>query len=295
MAFLSAESPDLPELLDALDIELLWHPSLSALPPRAHAGLVERIKNGEQRLDILVVEGAVIRGPAGTGMYHAAEDNPRKNTLVALARKANIVVALGTCACFGGIGVDTEIQSTGLQYQGRKRGGILGEQFLSGKGLPVINLAGCPCHHDVIASALYSLATGQPLELDEYQRPLEWYGLLVHQGCTRNEYHEYRVEEEDFGEVGCMFFHLGCHGPLVPGPCNKLLWSRRSSKTRVGAPCLGCTDPDFPPKYAFFETRNTAGIPTVLPWGMNRAHYLAYKGMAAAAAPERLKKRLTRI
>ena len=30
-------------------------------------------------------------------------------------------------------------------------------------------------------------------------------------------------------------------------------------------------------------------------WHVNRAHYLAYKGMAAAAAPDRLKTRKTRI
>ena len=84
-----------------------------------------------------------------------------------------------------------------------------------------------------------------------------------------------------------MFFHLGCHGPLVHGPCNKLLWSKRSSKTRVGVPCFGCTRPDFPQRYPFFETRNIEGIPIELPEGISRAHYMAYKGMAAAAAPRK--------
>jgi len=115
--------------------------------------------------------------------------------------------------------------------------------------------------------------------------------VMVHQGCTRNEYHEYRVEEVKFGERGCLFFYMGCHGPLVTGPCNKILWNRRSSKTRVGVPCFGCTRPDFPQPYPFFETRNIEGIPLELPDGVSRAHYLAYKGMAAAAAPERLIKR----
>jgi hydrogenase small subunit len=119
--------------------------------------------------------------------------------------------------------------------------------------------------------------------------------MMVHQGCTRNEYHEYRVEERKFGEKGCMFFHLGCHGPLVHGPCNKLLWNNRSSKTRVGVPCFGCTRPDFPQQYPFFQTRNIEGIPIELPEGISRAHYMAYKGMAAAAAPKRLKTRKTGI
>jgi hydrogenase small subunit len=88
---------------------------------------------------------------------------------------------------------------------------------------------------------------------------------------------------------------MGCHGPLVTGPCNKILWNRRSSKTRVGVPCFGCTRPDFPQHYAFFETRNIEGIPIDLPDGVSRAHYMAYKGMAAAAAPKRLLKRKTGI
>ena len=103
------------------------------------------------------------------------------------------------------------------------------------------------------------------------------------------------MEDADFGKRGCLFFHLGCRGPLTHGPCNKLLWSRRSSKTRVGVPCVGCTRPDFPPPHPFFRTRNIAGIPLDLPEGVDRAHYMAYKGMAAAAAPERLRERKSRI
>ena len=41
-----------------------------------------------------------------------------------------------------------------------------------------------------------------------------------------------------------------------------------------------------------FETQL---FPFELPEGISRAHYLAYKGMAAAAAPERLKTRKTEI
>jgi hydrogenase small subunit len=182
-----------------------------------------------------------------------------------------------------------------MQFLREEKGGFLGEEFTSASGMPVVNLPGCPCHCDVVAGTLVAIASGAQLELDEYNTPEEWYGMMVHQGCTRNEYHEYRVEERKFGEKGCMFFHLGCHGPLVRGPCNKMLWNNRSSKTRVGVPCFGCTRPDFPQQYPFFQTRNIEGIPIELPEGISRAHYMAYKGMAAAAAPKRLKTRKTGI
>jgi hydrogenase small subunit len=295
MAFLNTARPDVPTLLQSLDVELLWHPSLSNLSPKEHVDLLHSLQEGETPLDVLVVEGPVIRGPAGTGMFDARGGRPRRDLVAALARKAGHVIALGTCASFGGFGVGGEIDATGLQFTRTERGGLLGADFRSGSGMPVINLSGCPCHHDVLGGTLMTLLAGAPPQLDEFQRPLEWYGMTVHQGCTRNEYHEYRVEEESFGDRGCLFFHMGCHGPLASGPCNKHLWNGQSSKTRAGVPCFGCTSPDFPPAYPFFYTRNIEGIPLALPKGVNRAHYMAYKVMAAAAAPQRLKNRDTEV
>lgn len=294
-SFLNVESPDALELFDMLDIELLWHPSLSNHSPTTHRAITEQIIAGNQPLDILCVEGSVLHGPAGTGLFDTMFGTAKKDWLTNLAQQARFVIAIGTCATFGGFGVKGEIEASGLQFCQWDKGGLLGADFISAGGLPVINLAGCPCHPNVITGTLSMLLSGVALSLDNINRPLNWYGLTIHQGCTRNEYHEYRIEENQFGEKGCLFFHVGCHGPLVYGPCNKLLWNRRSSKTRVGVPCFGCTRPDFPQAFPFFETRNIEGIPLHLPDGVSRAHYLAYKGMAAAAAPERLKQRKTMI
>lgn len=291
----NADSPDAAQLFEMLNIELLWHPSLSLNQDGDLQDLNARLLSGEKKLDVLCIEGAIIRGPGGTGMYDTIDGHPKKDLAASLAKKADYILAIGTCASFGGIGAGSEIEAIGLQFLKTDKGGLLGKDFKTGSGLPVINLPGCPCHSDVITGTLSLLASDIPIELDEFQTPSEWYSMMVHQGCTRNEYHEYRVEEKQFGEKGCMFFYLGCHGPLVRGPCNKLLWNRRSSKTRVGVPCFGCTRPDFPQPYPFFETRNIEGIPIELPSGVNRPHYMAYKGMAAAAAPKRLKERKTGI
>jgi hydrogenase small subunit len=236
-----------------------------------------------------------MRGPGGTGMFDTAGSRPKKDLCSVLAGKAKYVLAVGTCASFGGIPGHDQVEGTGLQFDHERRGGFLGSEFKSKSDFPVINISGCPMHPDVLSGILSLLADDLPLELDELQRPLPWYGMIVHQGCTRNEYHEYRVEEKEFGERGCLFFYLGCHGPLTYGPCNKLLWNGHSSKPRTGIPCFGCTSPDFPKQYDFFRTRNIEGIPLNLPEGVQRAHYLVYKGMAAVAAPKRLKMRKTEI
>ncbi|MEW6365602.1 MAG: NADH:ubiquinone oxidoreductase [Acidobacteriota bacterium] len=294
-SFLNVDPLDATTLLELLGVDVLWHPALSNGSANVHQRILDQLLSGRQPLDVLCLEGSILRGPGGTGMYDLMFGKPKKDLLAALAQKARFVVAIGTCASFGGVGAEHEVEAVGMQFLRTAKGGFMGEEFRAGSGLPVINLPGCPCHPSVVAGALSALVAGTPLDLDQYQRPLDWYGIMVHQGCTRNEYHEYRVEEVEFGEKGCLFFHRGCHGPLAQGPCNKLLWNGHSSKTRVGVPCQGCTRPDFPQRYAFFQTRNIEGIPIELPDGIGRAHYLAYKGMAAAAAPQRLRDRTTNI
>lgn len=295
MSLLNAEAPDLLEALEALDLEVLWHPSLSDRSPASHAELRHELTTGARPLDVLVIEGAVIRGPTGTGFYDTIHGRPKKDLVAALAARARFVIAAGTCASFGGVSGAAEIEATGLQFFQEERGGFFGVDFRSTEGWPVINLPGCPCHPSVVVGTLTALVRGESLPLDPLQCPHEWYDVLIHQGCTRNEYHEYRVEETDFGQKGCLFFHMGCRGPLAYGVCNKILWNRRHSKTRAGVPCFGCTHPTFPQKTPFFATPNIEGLPLVLPDGVDRAHYMAYKGMAAAAAPQRLKDRETGV
>lgn len=295
LSLLNAEEPDLVTLLKSLDVRILWQPSLSTGTHIEHREILDALVSGRERLDLLCVEGAVIRGPAGTGMFETIEGQPKKDLLAQLAAQAQYIIGVGTCATFGGVSADCEVEACGLQFNKRQKGGFLGSDFVTKSGMPVINLPGCPCHPDVVTGTFTAIAREKPIPLNEYNCPTTWYNMLVHQGCTRNEYHEYRVEDWDFGTKGCMFFHLGCQGPLAHGTCNKRLWNSRSSKTRVGVPCFGCTQPDFPQESPFFETPNIEGIPTKLPDGVDRAHYMAYKGMAAAAAPDRLTKRDTEV
>ena len=295
MSLLSAESPSILEALQMLDIQLLWHPSLSNGSHLDHARIIEEITAAGRPLDYLCVEGAVITGPEGSGMFERTRGRAKQDLVADLAHQARHVIAVGTCSSFGGISADCEVEATGLQFKKEHPDGFLGANFTTGAGNCVINLPGCPCHPEVVIGTLTALSEGRALDLDRYNRPVEWFGMMVHQGCTRNEYHEYRIEERDFGEKGCLFFHLGCQGPLVYGPCNKLLWNRRSCKTRVGVPCFGCVSPAFPQETPFFETPNIEGLPFNLPDGVDRAHYMAYKSMAAAAAPERLIIRKTKV
>jgi len=296
LAITGSKIPNMSKLYRYYELEYLWHPSVSSGINGSFESVISDIETGKTSLDILCVEGSCITAPDGTGEYDTLSGEPRINIIRKLAEKAGYVLAVGTCASFGGVTADEEFsEATGLQFLKDKPGGLLSPDFRSGSGYPVINLPGCPVMPAALEHLLAMICESRKIDLDYYNMPETWYNVLVHQGCTRNEYHEFRVEETEFGQNGCLFFYLGCRGPMTYSPCNKTLWNRRNSKPRAGMPCVGCTNPLFPLKTAFFETRNIEGVPLDLPEGMDRAHYLAYKTMAAASAPLRLKKRITKI
>ena len=292
MALLCAENPSIEQLLRQGGIELLWHPSLSGAGADL-ARLIEAIEAGAQTLDILCVEGSIVTGPNGTGMFDSFRKRPKMDIVRALADKAGAVVAMGTCAAFGGIPAsgNNPTDSLGMQFERENKGGLLPFEWRSSRGLPVINVAGCPAHPDTIVRTLALLARDLPVELDGLNRPAAFYSSLVHQGCTRNEYHEYDIEDTALGGRGCMYFNLGCKGPSTQAVCNTTLWNGRSSKTRAGVPCFGCTAPGFPAEGDLFKTEKIADVPVKMPLGVARGQYMAYKNLAKAAAPERVRSR----
>ncbi len=277
-------------------IELLWHASLSTISFTEHNNLLKKIEDDELELDILCVEGNVVTGPNGSGMFDSFMGKPKKDLIEMLAHKAKYVIAVGTCASFGGFGShENEMGGIGLQFHHKDKGGFLGKDFKTKSGYPVINLPGCPIHPNSLTVLIEEIVSGIKVDLTGLNSIDEIYNYTVHQGCTRNEYHEYKVEENQFGERGCLFFHLGCKGPTTHSSCNKYLWNEVNSKTRAGVPCFGCARPDFPQEHPFFKTPSIVDTPIELPRGVDRAHYLAYKDMAAAAAPKRLKFRIQKV
>ena len=292
MALLCAENPTIEQLVKAGTIEVLWHPSLSSGDADLGA-LIAAIEAGEQRLDLLCIEGSIITGPQGTGMFDSYRKRPKMDIVRALAAHAGHVVAMGTCAAFGGIPASgsNPTDSIGLQFDRDKQGGLLAWDRRAKSGTPVINVAGCPAHPETIVRTLAMLARDLPMELDGLNRPAVFFSSMVHQGCTRNEYHEYDVEETELGGRGCMYFNLGCKGPSTQAVCNTTLWNGRSSKTRAGVPCFGCTAPNFPAEGDLFRTEKIADVPIKMPLGVARGQYMAYKNLAKAAAPVRVRGR----
>jgi len=288
MAILSAGSPDFASLFADHGIDLLWHPSLSHTGTQGQA--LDRVLTGETDLTYLCVEGSIVTGPRGTGLYDTHRGTPKMEIVRRLAERARYVIAMGTCSAFGGVHAapPNPTDATGLQFHKEEPGGLFPPEWRSAGGLPVINCAGCPCHPDTMVQTLLMLHIGLPLPLDALNRPKAFFSTMVHQGCTRNEYHEHHIEETELGGKGCLYFNLGCQGPMTHAVCNSSLWQGRSSKTRAGVPCFGCTSPAFPQDGDLFRTEKLGEVPVELPLGVDRPRYMAYKRLARSAAPKRL-------
>ncbi len=296
LSLFNAESPNLLTALESAGIDMLWHPALSEENGEELHQIIGKILSGKLQLDLFCLEGAVVQGPNGTGMFHrqTGGKKPMRDRIRDLAGAARHVIAIGSCAAFGGMtsAGDNPTEACGLQHEGNEFGGLLGRDFLSSSGLPVINIAGCPIHPNWVLQTLMQLVTdeqSQPM-LDEFNRPRSYTDHLVHHGCPRNEYYEFKASAEHHSDLGCMMEHLGCLGTQARADCNTRLWNGEGSCLRGGYACINCTAPRFEnPDHAFQSTPKIAGIPVGLPTDMPKAWFVALTALAKAATPTRLK------
>lgn len=300
MSLLNAESPDLITRFKSTHINMLWHPSLSEASADEFIQLLNDIIEEKTPLHALCLEGSVMLGPNGTGRFHmlAGTGKPMMTWLKELAEKAQHTLAIGSCAAFGGItsAGGNPGEACGLQYSGKQPGGLLGKDWHSSTNFPVINVAGCPTHPDWVTEVLAKLAMGdlKTTHLDELNRPRAYTDHLVHHGCARNEYYEYKASAETLGDEGCMMEHKGCIGTQARADCNIRPWNGKGSCLSGGYPCINCTAPEFEePRLSFTSTPKIAGIPVGLPTDMPKAWFVALASLSKAATPKRLKDNAT--
>lgn len=183
---------------------------------------------------ILAVEGSI---PAAMPEACVIGHERMTEQVVRAAQVAQAVVAVGSCASFGGIPA-AESNPTGAKEVLR---------FLEENGVdkPGIRLPGCPAHPDwVVGTLVHVLAFGLP-ELDTYARPKQFYGRLVHDQCSRFPDYERERFAATFADEGCLF-KLGCMGAITHADCTTRMWNGGvNSCIRAGAPCIGCASERF--------------------------------------------------
>ncbi len=265
--------PYLAQFMDRF--EFLYHPIIES-----KYTLVDII-NQDLECDILLIEGAI-------SIEYKKDTTSIYDIIQKYSSKAQKIVTVGTCASFGGIFRDSGyLGASGLHFDRD----IELDDFKNIKS-KTISISGCPIHPEVLVNTLYSIREDIKIALDKFLRPKEFFAYTVHNGCTRNEYFEYKIDNHNFGErEGCMFYEHGCQAPYTHGSCNKILWNEVNSKTRVGLQCMGCSEPSFP-KSNLFNTKKNMGIPEELPLGVGKRTYLTLAGITKAFNIKRLETRL---
>ncbi len=208
---------------------------------------------------VLVVEGSIpnerINGDGfwtGFGNDEFGQPIPLNTWIDWLAPKAWAVVAIGTCATYGGIHAmaGNPTGSMGLAD-------YLGWGFRSAAGLPIVNVPGCPVQPDnfmeTLTWLLYQAAGLSPMiPLDEQLRPTWLFGKTVHEGCDRAGYYEQGDFALDYNSPKCQV-KIGCWGPVVNCNVPKRGWMNGiGGCPNVGGICIGCTMPGFPDKFMPF-------------------------------------------
>lgn len=232
ISLLNAENPDVIYLLQEM-VTLKYNNSLMAAEGEA---AFQQFLDTQQTEFILVVEGAV--ATKDNGLYNVLA-RYRGKLITAMeavkmaGEKAKHVLAVGTCASFGGPSAAKPNPSRSLSVP----------QFLNRK---VIRVPGCPSHPDWALGTIANLiAFGEP-ELDAQNRPIIFYGITIHDRCPRRSFFDKGIFATKLGDPQCMF-KLGCRGPVTRTDCPVRQWNGYINwPVEDNTPCIGCAGERFP-------------------------------------------------
>ncbi len=228
--------PTLTKLLFS-DISLDYHETLFAAAGAQAEENKRRVIEEYAGRYVLVVEGSIPR--KDQGVYCTIGGQSAEALLKEAAEKAKAIIAVGTCASFGG-----------LPKANPNPTGAVGVDTLV-KDKPIINVPGCPPVPEVITNTIaHILLLDKPPKLDPLGRPKAFYGQTVHDRCPRRPFYERGQFAESFDDEGARkgwcLYKLGCKGPTTYSACATIKWNGGVSfPVQSNHPCIGCTQPDF--------------------------------------------------
>jgi len=236
-----AQAPTLEHLMLEL-LSLDYHHTLQAAAgERAETARLRTMREyrGEY---LLIVDGSVPTGAGGA--YSTIGGISNLSLLRECAATAAAVIAVGSCASFGGLPKAAPNPTGATDVASLMRAGRIPFRHL-------VNLPGCPPIPDAMTAVLihYLMFERFPA-LDGLSRPRAFFGPTVHERCNR--YHHF-VEgrfAESFDDVGARqgwcLLKLGCRGPVTHNTCPTLRWNQGTSyPIQSGHPCIGCSEPGF--------------------------------------------------
>jgi hydrogenase small subunit len=194
---------------------------------------------------VLIVDGSIPLG--ADGALSTTGGRAGIDILRQAAEGAALIVAVGSCAAFGGIpaAAPNPTAATGTMQalkELRNRGRIKA---------PIINVPGCPPVPEVLTGVVvYYLTYGKAPPLDDLLRPLPFFGRTVHDDCPRLPFYNQGLFAQSFDDDGARQGYclkdLGCKGPETYNACTVIKWNQGTSfPMRSGHGCIGCSQPGF--------------------------------------------------
>jgi hydrogenase small subunit len=241
ISLLQGEHPDLYDAVMRLNVNIAFHPTIMVASGEGAASVLKTVEP-----DVLVIEGSIPTGDKKHACivgYAGGEELVLEDVLKDLAAKTKVgIVAVGECAAFGGIPA-AQPNPTNAKSVSE----VLGKT--------VINIPGCPAHPDWVLLTLASILLGVMPDLDALGRPAAFFGKTIHDECPRRGMYDAGKYAEELSGDGCLI-NLGCKGPVTLADCASRLWNNGTNMcTQGGAPCIGCTHPEFPDKVSPFYVR----------------------------------------
>jgi hydrogenase small subunit len=264
-SLLRSHAPTVEGLIfDAISLD--YHHTLQAASGEAAeaARLAAMEENRGEYL--LVVDGSI---PLGNPGYSTIAGISNLDMLQETAKDAAAIIAVGTCAAFGGI----------PHADPNPTGAVSVSDIISDK--PIINVSGCPPIPVVISGVLaHYLTFGSLPELDELGRPKAFFGQSIHDRCYRRPFYDRGLFAETFDDEGARkgwcLYKLGCKGPTTYNACATLKWNGGTSfPIQSGHGCIGCSEPNFWDKGSFYSPISVGQ------WGSREALLAAAAGGAA--------------
>ncbi len=206
---------------------------------------------------LLIVDGSIPERDGG--LYSAIAGRSNLDLLQEVAKGAVAVVAVGTCASFGGIPM----------ARPNPTGAVPVSAIVKDK--PLINVSGCPPIPAVITGVLaHYLTFGELPALDALGRPKAFYGETIHDRCYRRPFYEKgqfaKTFDDEGARSGWCLYELGCKGPTTHNVCATTKWNGGVSfPIEAGHGCLGCSEPGFWDAGSFYTplAASTGNLSTV--------------------------------
>lgn len=204
---------------------------------------------------LLIVDGSI---PTGNPGYSTIAGHDNLSMLREAADGAAAIIALGSCAAFGGI----------PGAQPNPTGAVSVADVIKDK--PIVNVSGCPPIPVVITAVLTQYVTfGTLPELDALGRPKAFYGQTIHDRCYRRPFYERGQFADSFDDegarLGWCLYKLGCRGPTTYNACATVKWNNGTSfPIEAGHGCIGCAEPGFWDNGGFYRALSTGN------WGSAR-------------------------